>query len=1241
MEQGVEMRRVVNFGILVLSGCSLLFGQSGSLGSIEGNVLDPAGAVIPGARITATSTDTGSLSTSVSNPEGHYALLQLQPGTYTLRTEFQGFKKLERTGVVVQVGDRLPINLSLEVGASTESVSVVGDAPLVRTEDAQTGEVINNIMIQSLPQLDRDPLALIRLAGNVQGGRNDDGTLQDRATSGSTLRINGGRTQGIDYFVDGVTVGTGMAHDVSYNTPTTEAVQEFRVITNGISAEYGRISGGAVELVTKSGTNRIHGQLFEYDKNRVFNANSWRNNKEGKGKDNFQENDYGGAVGGPISIPKVYNGKDKSFFFFNYEGYKYRQGGALQYGSVPTQAMRNGDFQNVCLNGTCVKLYDQNGPVAQEADGKFYRQNLLNDGYHILPSQINPVAAAALKFVPLPNHAPDPGTTFQNNYVGTSNISTNRYDWAVRIDQNLTANQKFFARFTTHNYVNDPGSRWFGAGQAISENQNKGMWAQSVNYAWTVSPTLIFNLRAGVNHTPFTSGSKIDPAVTQSIPFDAVTKALVGSAGSVQLWAPNMTPMIDSATTNVTNATTYDVNLAMVKTLNKHMLRFGYEHRRYYDNFTNGSSAYMLTTGRTVKRGAFDSGWNDEDFVDSFAGFLQGYISHQGAFGAKTRAMNFNYNAAYLQDEFRVSQKLTVGLGLRWDMETPVTERSDKLYFWDPNAPSPFTVKPGYNFNTELLKGLAAANLSPSLASSIPVPDWAKNGFPTGAARIANSPEFKSRTGTGYNPFQFSPRISVAYSSSPRTVFRGSFGKMYLSRSGDANALSTAGGAMALSDSYGELWHVNDPSVPYYKMSQTLSDPFRPQDLKHYTRDNFAANSQVTGGDPTLIAYSTTSHMPHEYTWNATVQRQLTNNMVVEAGYVGNKGSDLLSQDLISRFPASQFVPANATVYNTVQIANPVAQTINFPAMFPLPIAEYRYPYFGPVSLQGLNYGRSLYNGLTFRFERRMSNGVAFLVNYTLSRVDDNVGGPNTNNGGIVSSGTGTHPPQSVQSVKDVYGISPIDQTHLIRAYYQIELPFGRGRKWLNSTSSIGGKVLDWIAGGWETAGISSWSSGVPIMIPGSNANNKPSRVEYVWSSYATSNHDLSSPTYQGQSSVFYSQAVPPSVRQTGPRRLDPSRVINPDQAGSVPFQLGNINPIYGGVRQPWGIYHDLSLMKKFNIRESMFLQVRAEAENVFNMRGFPQFITDPRNSDYGLMIAENGFNHQPRKLQLSARFIF
>ena len=287
------MQRTLIMVALVVVLALAAYGQGG-MGSIEGRVLDPAGAVVPSVTLKAVNVATQVVYTAVSNEIGNYVLLRLQPGNYVMTVDHPGFKKLERTNILVQVGDRLTIDVALQLGASSEVVSVTAEAPLVRAEDAQTGEVINNKMIQDLPQLNRDPFALIRLSGNVQG-------TGDRAAAGMTLRINGGRTQGIEYFVDGVTVGTGMAHDVSYNTPDHRggcrvpgrSRTESRPSTAGFRAARWKWS-------PRAAPTRFTARCFEYVKNRVFNANTWLNNRNGADKGIFQENTYGGAVGGPV-----------------------------------------------------------------------------------------------------------------------------------------------------------------------------------------------------------------------------------------------------------------------------------------------------------------------------------------------------------------------------------------------------------------------------------------------------------------------------------------------------------------------------------------------------------------------------------------------------------------------------------------------------------------------------------------------------------------------------------------------------------------------------------------------------------------------------------------------------------------------------------------------------------------------------------------------------------------------------
>jgi hypothetical protein len=251
-------------GVLLVT--TLAFSQGG-FGTIAGRVLDAQGGSIPSAALRATNTQTGLTSEAKSDPTGTYQFIQLLPGVYNIAVEANGFKTLERKAVQVQVADRISLDLSLQVGALSESVTVTGEATALRTQDAQQGEVVSRELIKDLPQLQRDPLRLLTVAGNIQGDGN-------RAEPGNDTRINGGRTIGVDYIIDGISAGTGLGHNVVRTTPTMETVGEFKVITNGISAEYGRLSGGAVELVTRGGGNEFHGEGFEYLQNSVLNANT-------------------------------------------------------------------------------------------------------------------------------------------------------------------------------------------------------------------------------------------------------------------------------------------------------------------------------------------------------------------------------------------------------------------------------------------------------------------------------------------------------------------------------------------------------------------------------------------------------------------------------------------------------------------------------------------------------------------------------------------------------------------------------------------------------------------------------------------------------------------------------------------------------------------------------------------------------------------------------------------------------
>jgi hypothetical protein len=390
------------------------------------------------------------------------------------------------------VGDRLALDVSLTVGEISETISVSAEAPLLRTQDAQTGEVVTEQFIQNLPQLSRDPMALVRLSGNVQGtGNRAMGAYFDGRGSEDT-RINGGRSQGIEYFVDGASAGTGRGHNISNTAvPTMEGVAEFKVITNGFSSEYGRLSGGAVEVVSKNGTNRFHGQAFDYIQNTILNANSWQNNTDSTPtnqvkKDQFNQNIFGGAVGGPIF-------KDKTFFFANYEGTRYIRAGSNFTTSVPTAAARTGDLTGEIYNGVPFKVYNPFS-THKDASGNWVRDIFPNNGTMGIP--VSPYTAAILKDYPLPNSAPQFGSTAAGNYKAYKAYTHNNDTWAVRIDHNFSDKSRINGRFSR--YGDDNGeTNPLGLYGNPSSTYVKGAFGASINYTYDISANKIFTARIG------------------------------------------------------------------------------------------------------------------------------------------------------------------------------------------------------------------------------------------------------------------------------------------------------------------------------------------------------------------------------------------------------------------------------------------------------------------------------------------------------------------------------------------------------------------------------------------------------------------------------------------------------------------------------------------------------------------------------------------------------------------------
>ena len=1197
------------------------FGQGG-LGTILGTVTDASAASVPSAKVVAVNQETGIRTETITNDLGFYQTSQLNPGVYRIEVTASGFKRLDRPGIQVQVSDRITLNFSLEVGAMTESVQVTGEAPLLRTSDAQIGEVITNTMISNMPQLSRDPLRLLLLAGNVQGGGS-------RAEPGSDTRINGGRTVGIEYMVDGITAGTGLAHRVVNTVPSMETVAEFKVITNGVSAEYGRLSGGAVEVVTKGGSNGLHGQLFEYFQNDHLNASSWSQNALGGKKVKFAQNIFGGLVGGPIWIPKVYNGRNRTFFFFNYEGYRRREAGSLQTSSVPTEAERNGDFSQTVYNNIAPVLYDQNGTVTYDsAKNQWTRQTLLGDGKRLPKSLLSPVSLELLKYVPMPNASPTPGTSSRNNYIAPRSSYGDTDSWGTRLDHQFTPAQRFFGRFTIKN--NQSGNtRWRGPGSLASETRNKEALAVVASYDWTLSPTLLLNLRAGATHYPQASGNLLPADVTNaSIPMDSITKTLLGT--NLPSVDASGTAITSSASASVTNATTYTIGASITKMMGRHTIKSGFQHNRYSDNFsTTGSGTFNFIASPVHQTAGVDFG-NASDISNAYAtaAFMIGTNNRATTLGGSTRANALNYYAGFVQDDIKVSAKLTLNAGIRWDLETPITERHDKLYFWDPDAKAPFVINPGYDFRAAVV----TAGLDPN---AVREPAWVKGGFVKGALRIANTPEFPGRKAGFYNWKHFAPRLGAAYQLDEKTVLRASFAQIYISSTGADQAYS--GNGLKLSDGADAGWHASNDNMVH--LISTWTSPYQPGQYTTYKRTNAAANLDGTSAT-SPGAFNLKSKMPYELTWSFGIQRELPRRFMLEATYNANLGRDLLGPDIIGRFARDLFNggPAgqNARLYGT-QIDSPTAgQTQNNSTVGVkqnLAILEMAYPYFGAFSVLGTNLGRSNYHALNLRLERRLSGGLFVLANYTFSKALDDVGGPNVGAGtGINGMVLGGKRNQTVDNITDIYGISPLDETHVLRLAFNYQLPIGRGKRLLGSPDNIGLKLLDHAVGGWELAGMGSFRGGRPITLEATTPNiNNFIRAEWTYGNYASADPSVSNSRFSENSQVFY------STRDTVP--TDPIRRFT-NAKDAEKFTYGTLPPIFPNLRQPSNYNYDTSLMKAFYFGESRgrYLQVRMEGSNFFNIRGYGGYNLKIGTSYFGMIT---GAGNSARSIQMSARIVF
>jgi hypothetical protein len=1251
-------------------------GQTGK-GSISGRIVDQSGGVVPGAKVAVINSSTGVRQEALTNNEGYFEALSLIPSTYDVEVQAPNFKTLVRRGILVQVEDHIGLELKLEVGQITESITITAEGPQLRTEDAQTGEVVTESMIQTLPSnngggVSRDPLLLLVLSGDVQGSGARAGTGLNIGTNStnsgqSDTRINGGRTGSIEYYVDGVPASSNFGHNVSIATPAYDDVSEFKVVTNGISSEYGRLSGGAVSVTTKSGTNGLHGQLFEYNQQPGFNANTWNADASGTPKGGYHQNDFGFALGGPVILPHLYNGKAKTFWFANYDGVRIKYSGAPNFASIPTPTERTGDLSDYGVAGSATNpLADVWNPFAGSSYPNLVTTPAGTQGYqrttelgNIIPkADLDPTVQGYMSQLPALNNTPIAGSPMGNDYKYSQPQTQHVNQWGMRIDQVITENQRLFFHFSH--------AEWFYAtGPMIPSvptsnlTETPGGWAPTLGYDWTINPTTNLELRVGGNFSPFSSGN-ILPSNFSNAPFhySQQIQTLLGSTNNIVGLNG-----IDDAGQNVPGANaggSYGFNGAsstrynstnaqwsgmLTKILGRHTLKFGYEGRRYYDNFKSSASTTMFVDAEAVgPYSNYDQSWGPQGNANGLGQFLLGVDSWLQITSPFARNYRLNYYASFVQDDFKVTPKLTLNLGLRWETESPITEKRDQLNVWDPTATPGFYIDPGYNFTSSL----TAAGLNPS---QVQTPAWVNGGLPAGAIRLVGTQQHPSSNANDWHPWNFAPRIGAAYQLTPKTVIRASYSILYVPTSGSLAAFAESPGinytAQASSaPQQGQGQTVSVPETGLQNLQMPFVDPA--VQITTPTRDNLTANYLASNlGQTSSGAISRYMHMPMESDWSLGLQYQLPWNVLVEADYVGNHSGSLLAKDTPSRFPKALYTGgstgANATIYAT-QVANPFeGQGANNGPTVALGSLETLWPYFGLFQVQGVNAGTSNYNALNLRIQKRFSNGFQLLFNYTFSRLLDDVGGSDSGLGAGPASGYGQFGlvPQSVDTFRSTYGLDGSDQTNRISAFYDYQLPLGRGRKFMGSPDSFGAKVLDGFIGGWELSGNTVWHSGTPVIwnFPTNNQGSYGVFQQYATFAPGTGLNDLVASGFSD-----------PSQARVGPNGPGSSTVaafnratfnLNPTTSKVDLFTYGNIPPIFTGIRNPGSWNSNLSILKNFPIFSadgSRYLQFRMEALNIFNHPGYGNYDANVSDGNFGLIT---GTANTSRQIQLALKFVF
>lgn len=1209
---------VILLGVLVVAGSAM---AQSVRGAISGNIADPTGAVIPNATIVAKNVQTGATLNTVSSSVGSYRFPSVPLGTYNITAKAAGFAQSTYTGALVQIQSTTTVNITLQPGSAAQTVTVNASALTVETQTSDVGGVISHQQIIQLPLALggvgglRSPEAFVFLLPGSVG----PGTANNTDNGVFLAKTAGGQEYGNEVILDGASQQrseNGSSFDEE--APSVEALQEFKVTNAFPEAQYGRTTGGIENFVTKSGTNEFHGTAYELFKNEDLDANTWFNNgnrattcvgvddtpecRATFARNQDKKNDYGVAFGGPVVIPHLYNGKDKLFFFFSWEQFRWTPTGTTV-STVPTLAERGGDFSALIINnpqgknpcdGTTIYQGQIFDPATQTVKNGIPCRTAFS-GNKIDPSRFSNFGNNILQYYPLPTN----DKQFNNfNYTSTDPMVNTAE--TIRVDSNLNEKNKVWASYSARD-----NSRISGGFRNFPDPVDPGTWSQDFmthfgRFGWdySITPTLLNHLNFGVNRSnsknyavsiSYNKDWTSELGVSNGAPSKNFPRIAVGS-NFTNLGSTNSGDLID-------NGFLLDDDLNWQHGRSNYKIGVDARFQQFSPapgpvntlNFSSNQTAVDTQAGPKGKTG------------NGFASELLGEMSGANfGFGLMQRLprWTWNYYAVFFQDDVKVSDTLTLNLGLRWSLDMPRREAHGQTSNFSPTA-----IDPEY--------GVPGALIFATTCKSCQVP-WAS----------AYYKDFAPRIGFAWAPANVSGKLA----------FRGGFGIMYgpLQYADDGRNMiqgyKTAPSFPSL-DGFTSSFQIDD-GIPAYSQPPDFDPGF-------YNGNTVAEYIEPQFGKPAAI-----------YQWGLQMQQQIAQSTIFTLGYLGNKSQNLRSnlQD-INSLPEKYFSLGDGLTQlvstNTLGVTAPFA---GFSTLWGknVQVQQALRPFSQYSSISNncclQNVGMSSYNAMLVSLKRRFENGLQAQVSYTWSKTITNADSL-LPNGGFAEVGV-----QNVFNLHREKAISVQDIPSNFVVSWLYQLPFGKNQRFLTHG------IASYVAGGWRIGGVQRYMSGQPISflgasgIPGYGGTMRFSRY---------GKNPIESPAARsGKINPFFipSYGADPAINSMFNLPTDRAEAINePNNAAFIdnnlpryrnggPFTFGNMPRVEGEFRMPAYLHEDFSLIKTFPIRESMTLQLKVEALNAFNRHAFALPGLSPNGETFGI---PTGTLDAPRNLQLTGRFNF